>query len=40
MPISNNITSTALTTSHILDTRLLPPVPVEKTPKYESLLKH
>ena len=29
--------STALTTSHALDPRLLPPVPVETTPKYEEI---
>jgi len=34
MPTGNNTSSTGLTTSHALDTRLLPPVPIEATPKY------
>ncbi len=36
MPTSNNTSSIALTTSHTLDTRLLPPMPIEATPKYMS----
>jgi hypothetical protein len=35
MPTNNTITSTAHTASHVLDSRLLPPVPVETTPKFE-----
>jgi hypothetical protein len=35
MPTNNTINSTAHTASHVLDSRLLPPVPVETTPKFE-----
>jgi hypothetical protein len=37
MPTSNTTTSSALTTSHTLDPRLLPAAPVETTPKYEEI---
>ncbi|CAF3378284.1 unnamed protein product [Rotaria sp. Silwood1] len=33
MPTSNATASNILTTSHVLDSRLLPPVPIETTPK-------
>jgi len=35
MPTSNTTTSTAFTTSHVVDPRLSPPVPVETMSKYE-----
>jgi hypothetical protein len=40
MPTSNTTTSTALTTSHALDSRLLSPITAETTPKFGYIFKY